>query len=160
VDKNIALHEAVIFALSKSKSPAEVTLRSAEWAVITQVDGQKTVGEVAEVLAMDLDEALNLFNELYEKGLLELISTRKVEEKFLPAEFFDILENELTRIIGPVAPYVIEDVLWAMEANKDQFAEDREAELIEAISEEIPDEHKKVLFQQSMLSKMKDMHSE
>jgi len=153
-------HEHVVFALSKGKSPTDVTLRSAEWAVITQIDGHKTVADVAKVLALNLDEALNLFNGLNEKGLIEIVSTARLQEDIAPQKFFEDLEKELTAVIGPVAPFVIEDALWAIEGSKDAFLLDRLPELIEAISEEIPDEEKKVAFQQRMLQVMKESSSE
>ncbi len=159
-DKKPIPHEHVVFALSKGKSPTDVTLRSAEWAVITQIDGHKTIADVAKVLALNLDEALNLFNGLYEKELIEIVSTTRLKEDIAPTQFFSNLETELTAVIGPVAPFVIEDALWAIEGSKEAFLLERLPELIETISEEIPDDEKKVMFQQRMLKVMKEVKSE
>ncbi len=149
-------HEYVVFGLSKTKSPTEVTLRSSEWAIITQIDGQKSILEIAQVLAMTLDEAFDLFNGLYQKGLIDIVSTQKIKETCVPEEFFDRLQTELTQIIGPVAPFVIEDVLWNMDSKKEALPITRLPELIETISEEIPDDKKKLVFQQQMLTLMKE----
>lgn len=155
--KNIVPHEYVVFALSKTKSPSDVTLRSAEWAVITQVDGRKTVKEIAEILALNLDEAFDLFNNLYHKELISVVSTERVSENFVSEKFFEILQKEMTAIIGPVAPYVLEDTLWAMEASKERFKMEKVAELIENLSDEITDSAKKVKFQQVMLGTIKGL---
>jgi len=156
-EKNIIPHEFVVFGLSTSKSPTEVTLRSAEWAVITQIDGHKTIKEIAEILALSLDEAFNLFNGLYEKELIRIISTDRIKEEFVNDDFFETLEKQLTAVIGPVAPIVLEDTLWAMDTTQDRFSIDRIPELIENLSDEITDEDKKVEFQKLMLAKIKGM---
>lgn len=149
--------EFYVFALSRDKSPSEVTLRSAEWAIITQIDGQKTVGEIANILAMSYEEAINFFVGLYDVGLLRLVTTRKSEKHIVPDSFFEKLENELTRIIGPVAPYLIDDTLWNLDLNKDDFIAEKVPQLIEAISDEIPDEDKRIAFQQVMLDLIKEL---
>ena len=154
---NIVSHEYVVFALSKTKSPSDVTLRSAEWAVITQVDGRKTIKEVAEILALNLEEAFDLFNSLYQKELISIVSTERVRENFVSEKFFEILQKEMTVIIGPVAPYVLEDTLWSMEADKEHFNMEKVPELIENLSDEITDNDKKVKFQQVMLETIKGL---
>jgi len=144
-----------IFKLSSAKSPSDATLRSAEWAIITQVDGQKSIDEIAKTLALSADEAINLFNGLFEKGLIELVSVTKAEKKLVSQAFFKVLNDELIKIIGPVAPYLIEDTLWEMEIKIENCDVKKIPEIIEAISEEIQDEMKRVEFQKIMLNEMK-----
>ncbi len=156
-DKKIIPHEYVVFALSKSKSPSDVTLCSAEWAVITQTDGHRSVKEIAKILALSIEEAMDLFQGLNEKGLITILSTDKIKEEFVLVTFFDTLEKELTIIIGPVAPFVLEDTLWAMDGDKSKFKIDRVPELIESLSDEITDNDKRVQFQQIMLSNIKGL---
>jgi hypothetical protein len=157
-DKNIILHEYVVFALSKNKSPSEVTLRSAEWAVITQTDGHKSIKDVAEILALSIDEAVGLFQGLYKKGLISVVSIEKTEEEFVSESFFNLLEKELTIIIGPVAPFVLEDTMWAIDADKKKFSKDRVPELIENLSDEITDNDKRVQFQKVMLGNIRGLN--
>lgn len=152
----IEVSENVVFCLAQDKSPAEVTLRSTDWAVITQIDGHKTVGEIASVLALSMEEAVVHFTWLYDKGLLKYVSSEKGGEELLPPVVFDKLEKELMRILGPVAPFVIDDILWTMEVTRNAFKANRLAELIESISDEIEDEHKKLIFQQKMLLLMQE----
>ena len=96
LNNKIAFNDNAIFALSKSKSPSEVTLRSAEWAVITQIDGHKTVKDISGILSMGNDEAIGLFNELVQKELIELQSMEEDKVHYVPADFFKMLEAELT----------------------------------------------------------------
>jgi hypothetical protein len=146
-----------VFSLSRENSPSDVTLRSAEWAVITQLDGHKTIEEIAKSIAFSLEEAIDIFSGLFSKGLVDFISAEKVKQSLVPIDFFKRVENALIRIIGPVANFVIDDVLWTMNEKKETFRTDRIAELIEAITEEIPDGTKKLAFQKQMLDLIKEV---
>ena len=146
-----------IYVLAREKSPTEVNLISAEWAIITQVDGEKTVEEVAAALALNTVEAYALFEGLVEKGLIELSGDRSAEERYVPESFFEIMEKEFIDVVGPVAPYIISDVLVEHEIRKDRLKKEVIPELIEVLSDEISDEMKKVKFQQNMLNHMKEV---
>jgi len=154
--KSIIPHEHVVFGLSKDKSPGDMTLRSAEWAVITQVDGKKTVDQICKTLSMSHDEAFNLFIGLYEKGLIELFSNEKAEVSYVSDSFFVILDKELTQVVGPVAPFLIDDALKEMDAQRDSFMMDQTTDLIELISDEISDDSKRIKFQHAMLEFLKE----
>lgn len=156
-DNQMNFTESGIFTIAKDKSPSDVSLRSAEWAVITQVDGSKTIGEIALALAMNLEEAIDTFSGLVEKGLITFLSTEDPQESYLPPLFFENLETQLMKIIGPVAPFILEDTLWSMDLKKEKFKAEKLAELIEAISDEIMDDSKKIDFQQVMLELMKEL---
>ncbi len=157
-DNQMNVTESGIFTIATGKSPSDVSLRSAEWAIITQIDGSKTIGEIALALAMTLEEAIDTFSGLVEKGLITFISTENLEESYLPPVFFENLEDQLTKIIGPVAPFILEDTLWSLDLKKEKFKAEKLAELIEAISDEIMDDSKKIDFQQIMLGLMKELN--
>lgn len=156
-NQNIIPHEDVVFTLSRNKSPSEVTLRATEWAIITQVDGQKTIAQIAKILALTSEEALNMFYGLYQKGLIEILSTEVRKNEMVPEDFFEKLYDELTRIIGPVAPFVVEDALWEINVTRENFRHERIPDLVEVISDEISDEQKKVKFQQTMLELIRSL---
>jgi predicted regulator of Ras-like GTPase activity (Roadblock/LC7/MglB family) len=65
--------------------------------------------------------------------------------------FFTQMEHELTRVMGPVAPLIINDEVAALGADKGAFPRDRMAELVEKVSSEIADEGKRAKFQRAML---------
>jgi len=153
--KSIIPHEQVVFNLSKDKSPGGMNLRSAEWAIITQIDGKKTLQEIALILALSQEEAINLFIGLYEKGLIGVQSTQKKEKSYVANSFFQTLEKELTAVIGPVAPFIIDDTLKEMELSQDQFQTNSVPDLIELLTDEISDNSKKIKFQTIMLDFIK-----
>jgi len=145
----------VIYKKSEIKSASGLNLRSAEWAVLTQVNGIQSIEEIAQVLAMTAKEVAHIMYNLYTHGLIDVAQLEKTEKHFVESEFFDILQQKLMSVIGPVAPYVIDDTIQDMEEDKRKFPPERIAELIELISEEISDEVKKVAFQSEMLQYLK-----
>jgi hypothetical protein len=158
VKEKIIPNEFAVFALSTDKSPSEVTLRSSEWAVITQIDGHKSVMDIASTLALSKEEAIQLFTGLYEKELIEIRSDAPLGADLVPLSVFENMEMELTRVIGPVAPFIVDEALIEMGLTKDKFVQDRLPELVELVSEEITDAHKKVQFQQIMLNYLKELN--
>ncbi len=149
------LDKNAICRLVTGKMPGEVSLNSMEWAIITQIDGEQTIDEIARKLTFTLPEALQIFNALIEKGLIEVAKIKEVEIKTVSSRFFNQLEKILIEFIGPVATYVINDSLMELNAERSQFPKTMVPELIELLSEEISDEAKKIEFQKQMLNLLK-----
>jgi len=145
----------VVYKKSEIKSASGLNLRSSEWMVLTQVNGKNSIEEIAEIASMQVKEVTQVLHNLFQLGLIELYRQEKKEENILDASFFINIEQVLTKIIGPVAPFVIEDVLTETNQSKSKFPSERVAELIELICDEIQDEQKKIEFQSQMLNYIK-----
>jgi DNA-binding Lrp family transcriptional regulator len=145
----------VTYKKSELKSASGLNLRSSDWMVLTQVNGNQTVEEIANKAAMQLAEVTTILENLFNLGLIELFSAEKKEENVLGQKFFENMENMLIKIIGPVAPFVIDDVLQETGLNKSKFPSEKVAEFVELISDEIQDEQKKIQFQSEMLNIIK-----
>ena len=149
------LNKNAVCRLVAGKMPGEVSLNSMEWAVITQIDGERTVAEIARKLSFSLNEALPIFNALLDKGLIEVSEIKSDEIEFVPVSFFNRLEKILIQFIGPVATYVINDTLIELNAQRTKYPKTMVPELIELLSDEISDESKKIEFQKQMLHLLK-----
>lgn len=128
-----------------------LNLRSSEWMVLTQVNGEQTIQEIAHVAALDLKNVTQIMYNLFQLNLIEIFQDEKKVQNTLAPSFFENMEQVLTEIIGPVAPFVIEDVLSDHNLKKDNFPSQNVAELIEHICDEIQDDEKKITFQSNML---------
>ncbi len=155
--RKVIPHNYVIFSIKSKQSPTDIQLKSSEWAIITQVDGNKTVQKISDNLGLTEEESLQLFYGLFRKQLINIKEIQSPEKIFASSEFFVDLESTLVKTIGPVANYLINDVLWELNEKRDRFLKDRIPLLIESISHEINDEQKSVLFQQEMLTKIKNI---
>jgi len=148
------INENMVFRLSRRRSPREVKLLHLEWAVVTQLDGEKTVGQIADILALNKDETENIFHNLLKEGLLELVTVSE-ENQFVPPELFDDVEYELTSLIGPIAGILIDDVLKEMRKERDQFDRASLPILIDLLSSQISNREKQLQFQKNILGKIK-----
>ncbi len=77
--------------------------------------------------------------------------------KFIREDFFKRLEEVLVKNIGPVASYIIDDVLSDLNTERNQVNQENAALLTEAISHQITDEDKRLKFQQDMLEYIKQL---
>jgi len=145
----------VVYKKSGIKSASGLNLRSSQWMVLTQVNANQTIQDIADVTTIDVSEVTRILYNLFQMGLIEVHQEEKKEENILGAKFFSNMEFVLTKIIGPVAPFVIDDVLQDLNIEKSRFPSVRVAELIELISDEINDDQKKISFQAKMLGFIK-----
>ena len=146
-----------VYKLGGSKDPGSAQLKSLEWAVLTQLDGKKSVGAVADILAMTKEEIVAIFEKLISEGIVEQVARENLDVEYLSKEFFDEMEKILVVLIGPVASIIIDDVLFDMNKNKEDFEKDEAGALVEAISTEIDDTSKRLQFQQAMLKKLQEI---
>jgi len=145
----------VLIKINPNNPPTESSLSSAEWQVITQVDGKKTLKNIIDRLNFENDQGLKIFFNLYEKKLIEIVEERQNQEEFASEDFFLKLEEVLVKIIGPVAVYVINDVLWELNESREKFLIDNIPQLIESVGREITDDKKRMNFQREMLDLIK-----
>jgi hypothetical protein len=77
--------------------------------------------------------------------------------QYVREDFFKRLEEVLVKIIGPVASYIIDDVLVDLNTERSRISKENAALLTEAISQQISDEDKRLKFQQEMLEYLKQL---
>jgi hypothetical protein len=65
--------------------------------------------------------------------------------------FFSQVERELTRLIGPMAAFVLEEQVTALGYTREAFPRDKAQQLVERLAAEIEDEDKRPRFQQAAL---------
>ena len=148
-------NNSVLIIINPNNPPTESSLSSAEWQVITQVDGKKTLQNIIDSLTFEHDQSLEIFYKLHQKKLIEIVGEQKTQKEFAGELCFKKLEEVLVKIIGPVAVYVINDVLWELNEIREKFLIDKIPLLIESISREILDDKKRVNFQKEMLDLIK-----
>lgn len=144
----------MIFMLNSEHSPEEAQLLHLEWAVISQLDGQKTVGQIADNLALSQTEVEDIFQKLSRQDLVVLV-TRSGEDTMVSPEFFKILNHEMTLLLGPVASIILDDVLEMMHANRENFPIRNLPILIELLANQIDDPVKQIEFQRNIYPRIR-----
>jgi hypothetical protein len=142
-----------IFRISLQNHSEDKNIKGDQWNVLALANGTRTVIEIAKILEWDEFKTSKVICQLVQDGLLERggdgVASSK---KFMDRGFFQMVENELKSIMGPVASFIIDDQLAAFGVIKDSFPQDQVLPFVEALSEEIPNEKKKKEFKRTIMA--------
>jgi hypothetical protein len=133
----------LIFRLVLQKTEGEKNISSDQWNVLALCNGTRSVAEIGKTLNWDEYKILRTVYQLVRMGLLEKGEIQKGGKKRPVGDnFFVTVENELKRIMGPVAPFIIEDKLIDFGETKDSLPQDQALTFVESLGEEIPNAQK------------------
>lgn len=128
-----------LFRLSLQRDGKEKHITADQWNVIVLCNGMKSLIEIAASLEWEEYRVLKTVYQLVRMGLLERAEERSAtKKKTVKENFFAILEMELKRVMGPVAPFVIDDKLAEFGESKGSFPQERALLFVEALGEEVP----------------------
>ncbi|MCX7838773.1 MAG: hypothetical protein N2559_04880 [Anaerolineae bacterium] len=148
----------VVFRLSTSELTGEINLKPEAWRILSQVDGARTLSEIAQRIGMDMATAQRVAESLLQARILEVAAgTLAPVRATVDATFFNQLSIELARAVGPLAPVILEDAVAALGEKQESFPRERLADLIERVSEEIRDPARRLRFQQVMLEAIRKL---
>ncbi len=132
----------------------EVSLDSSMLNTLMQIDGLKTLGNIATQLKIDVTALKEVILRLEKLNLVE------ADKKTIPTlddTFFNDLSDHLAVAMGPMAEILIDDEIQAMGVERDEIPAHRGAELVDVLAREIPRDEKRIQFQQIMLNILKNM---
>lgn len=150
------LNRSMIFRLSSKRSPKEVNLKSLEWAVVTQLNGEKTMGQIGEILTLSQNEVQKIFSRLFEEGLLEFVKSQSEDNSPAPL-FLDTLEHQFKMYVGPVADIIVNDTLAELKTSREHLEKSQIPLIVELIGHQISNEKKRVQFQKEMLIEIEEL---
>jgi len=151
--KDVLSSTDAVFNISPSGSTSTVSLKPIEWQVLAQVNGERSVVEIGEILELHEFEVAKIIYSLTTAGLLhEVTGTRPSFREIVDESFFVQLNEIFTEVMGPLGPVIIEDEIRLLGEDRAAFPQDRAAELVERISLEISDSAKRAKFQKEMVS--------
>lgn len=150
------IHADMVFKLSQRRSPSEVKLKSLEWAIVTQLDGEKTVGQIGEILSLNAEEARAMFRRLRSEELLDLVGTVRTDP-VVPEDLLEEIEYQFTYVVGPVASVVMDDIIEDMQRARGTLERRQLPLLVELIALEISDGEKRRRFQRQIFDRIKSL---
>jgi hypothetical protein len=148
----------VVFKLSPAGASGAVNLEADEWQVLARVNAARTVAQIAQDLGEDEFRVAKVLYRLVSAGLLEV--GEKPEAPLRPTVdggFFRRLNGELTEVMGPLGPVIIDDEIAALGETRESFPRDKVAQLVERVSAEIQDAEKRSRFQGIMLEAIRNL---
>jgi hypothetical protein len=154
--KEIIPSQDLVLKLSSKGAPDEVRLKHEAWSVLSQIDGKKTVGDISDELKMGEHDTALILYKLFTSGLIEVATgPQRKERKIVDVGFFNLVEEKLTEIIGPVASVILEEEIINMGEEKDSFPVDKVSLLVEKVSGDIADAAQRIAFQKATLDALK-----
>jgi hypothetical protein len=132
-----------------------ITIPNVGWRVLSKLDGNRTVQEIAETLRIPFAYVAKVVYTLYQSKLVEpALTAAKPLSDAVPPALMNRLATILTEVIGPMAPLVLRDQVEALGASLDSFPESKLDELITLIGREISDGRLKNKFEEAILQEI------
>jgi Domain of unknown function (DUF4388) len=140
------------------------TLTSEQWKILSRVNGVRTVKAIAEAVRLAYFDTAKILCSLSKDRLIELSSagakplvspSMKAPADPVPQGFFDRMVHGLAEVSGPIASVVVRDQIAALGATEETFPKSRIPELVDSVSQVIPDKKLKARFQQRMNEEMR-----
>jgi Domain of unknown function (DUF4388) len=144
-----------------------MTLTAEQWKILSRMNGTRTVRTIADAVRLSYFEAAKIVCSLSKDRVIELAaagapSKQPIGEpvKAAPADavpqgFFDRMVHGLAEVSGPIASVVVRDQIAALGATEETFPKSRIPELVDSVSQVIPDKRLKARFQQRMNEEMR-----
>ncbi len=116
--------------------------------LLIAIDESKSLYQIADEVEMKAVTLKKNLSKLLEQGLIEPV---KKDLPVLDKIFLQALKINLSKVIGPMAEILIEEVVSEMELTSPEIPVHQAAELITILSHEILDEGKRIEFKKSMM---------
>lgn len=116
--------------VEQQQQTVAMTLRALH--LLRHLDGQRSLGDIAEALNAPFDEVLKAAEELWHQSLVEF-STGPV----LSTEFVEELGKLTSDIVGPMAEILIEDVLYDLGYSEQSLPEHVLGDFLERVAVQI-----------------------
>jgi hypothetical protein len=139
-----------------------ITISPEQWRVLSRINGSRSVRAIAETVRLPYFDTAKIIYGLHAEGLIESVAgavkpavaatdgPAKTVSDPVPQGFFDRMVHGLAEVSGPIASVVVRDQIAALGATAEAFPKSRVVELVECVSQVIPDKRLKARFQQRM----------
>ena len=142
---------SMIFRRKDANALGDFSLSRQTLNVYMELNGEATLGQVAQKSGLNLGTMRELISNLLHLGLIEKVQTDIV---VLDGDFYRFLLSQLALATGPIAGVLIEDEVHDMGYEVDQFPGYRVMELIDRLGAQIRREEKKTIFIKNMTDKI------
>lgn len=145
---------SLVFKGSVDTQMDELSLDSQMLKVLMTLDGKKNLAAVSRTLGIDMGTLKEVLLKLHNVQLVQKVETAV---PVLNKEFYDFLSHQLSIALGPIAEFLIEDEIRELGGDPSKIPFTRAAELVNLLARQIPREEKKIVFQQALVQKIKEI---
>jgi hypothetical protein len=129
-----------------------ITIDSRLLGIFLQLDGKRTVGNVAQKTGLNLGAMREAISDLLQMEIIEQVGKN---ESNVDQEFLNHLHDQFSKAVGPIADVLIEEEIADMGYQLSNFPIGQASKLVDMLAREIPRDEKKSVFRLNMVSKMK-----
>ena len=129
----------------------KVTLDADMIRLLTAIDENKNISQVARAAEMNLSRVRDVLGKLLK---LELVVQVAKEVIYLDRPFIEFLKTKLSEAVGPIGEILIEDIMDEMGLQIDRIPVDAASDFIRNIAREIPQEENRTLFENVAFSRI------
>ena len=129
----------------------KVTLDAEMIRLLTAIDENKNISQVAAAAEMNLSRVRDVLGKLLK---LELVVQVAKEVICLDRAFIEFLKTKLSEAVGPMGEILIEDIMDEMGLQIDRIPVDVTSDFIRNIAREIPQEENRTLFENEVFSRI------
>jgi len=155
--RKVIPHTNLVFKMSTG-TPSEISLNASEWNILRHINSIDSMFEISKKVDIPILDIAKAFYKLYKADLIEILgeSVAKEEKRIgIDPGIFRVIEKELAKIIGPMAPIELDDQIADMGESRDTLSKDKLPDLVEVLSGIINDPKKLIGFQKTMLEIIK-----
>lgn len=141
----------VMFRIAMQGGAENRSIPGDQWKVLALCNGSKRVSDIAATLHWDIFKTSKTIFEMVRNGLLErsgeaLEEQKPLQKRSVYGGFFPFVENALKKLMGPIAPIIIDDIVEETGESKESFPQEMVDKLLDSIVAEIPDMAKRAEF--------------
>ena len=141
------------FRKIKRMDSDEISLDADMIRLLIAIDESKELGQIGSEVGMSNTALQETLSRLVK---LQLIEPLRKDVPYLDETFIHEMQAILSRAVGPMAEILIDDAAANMNRTVTQIPRMQAAELISALSLEIPDEDGKMKFKKAMIALIKN----
>ena len=147
--------DQMVLEVTRAHNSEKVRLKEKEWELLLQINGIRSVSELVHKSVLEKSEILSVLGNLHQKNLIKV--TDHADKEYVDNELFKNLEQTLTEYIGPVASFVIDEMLIELNEDRSEFSSEKLPLLVEMISRTIEDDVKRINYQNIMLKQLRKL---
>ena len=141
----------VTFRIAMQGGAENRSIPGDQWKVLALCNGSKRISDIAASLQWDIFKTSKTIFQMVQNGLLEragevLEEQKPLQKRSVNGDFFPFVENALKKLMGPIAPIIIDDIIAEIGESKESFPQEMVDKLLESIVAEIPDMAKRAEF--------------
>lgn len=144
---------AMVFRRLQRDDMGEFAMDSHMLTVLMELDGKRSISQIAQVTAMAPQALQAIIKRLLD---LKLIAPVQATTASLDTDFIAFLSAQMSQAVGPIAEILLEDAVYDLGHDLNQFPALQVAELVDYLAREIRRPDKAIVFKQNVLSKIRE----